>query len=234
VFVAALMQTFSPKSIAPYIVGRGIIGFAQGVRPLFANYCVLIRLIRLRLRSPFLLPPHTFLKQRRRRFGEQCSLSISCFIASEVLYGGNNRTDTGTYISSDLYRFYSFWCAFGTTRGPNSLGNWRWKAVTLLQIFCPLAIITAMIFVPESARWLVAHGKIDEARAVMQKIRAPEEVEDELINIEKAIAYEKQTMAKISYKYFFTDPSTRWRFFLAVVINFGQQTTGQGYVIVSH
>lgn len=35
-------------------------------------------------------------------------------------------------------------------------------------------------------------------------------------------------MSGVSYKLFFTDPSIRWRFFLACVINFGQQATGQG------
>lgn len=35
-------------------------------------------------------------------------------------------------------------------------------------------------------------------------------------------------MSGVSYKLFFTDPSMRWRFFLACVINFGQQATGQG------
>jgi hypothetical protein len=35
-------------------------------------------------------------------------------------------------------------------------------------------------------------------------------------------------MTGVSYKLFFTEPSIRWRFFLACVINFGQQATGQG------
>ena len=33
------MQTFSPRTIAPYIVGRGLLGFAQGVAvPAAATY----------------------------------------------------------------------------------------------------------------------------------------------------------------------------------------------------
>jgi hypothetical protein len=35
-------------------------------------------------------------------------------------------------------------------------------------------------------------------------------------------------MSGVSYALFFTEPSIRWRFFLACVINFGQQATGQG------
>jgi hypothetical protein len=39
-------------------------------------------------------------------------------------------------------------------------------------------------------------------------------------------------MSGVSYKQFFTDPSMRWRFFLACVINFGQQATGQGRLLL--
>jgi hypothetical protein len=89
-------------------------------------------------------------------------------------------------------------------------------------------IIVSMLFAPESPRWLVQHGHIDRARRVLQKTRLPDEVEEELLSFQEAVAYEAQNMSGVSYKYFFTDPSTRWRFFLAVVINFGQQLTGQG------
>lgn len=80
-----------------------------------------------------------------------------------------------------------------------------------------------------SPRWLVAHGHIDRARAVLQKTRDPDAYEEELAGIIEAINYEKIHMSGVSYKQFIFDPSTRWRFFLAVVINFGQQATGRFY-----
>lgn len=85
-----------------------------------------------------------------------------------------------------------------------------------------------MLFAPESPRWLVQHGHIDRAREVLQATRPAADVEEELLSFQEAVAYEREHMGGVSYKYFFTDPSTRWRFFIAVVINFGQQATGQG------
>ena len=76
-------------------------------------------------------------------------------------------------------------------------------------------------------RWLVAHDQIDQARAVLQSTRDPNAYEEELQGIIDAIEYEKVHMSGFSYKQFIFDPSTRWRFFLAVVINFGQQATGK-------
>ena len=97
-----------------------------------------------------------------------------------------------------------------------------------MQLVCPALIIGFMLFAPESPRWLVSHGHVDRARKVLQDTRPAEDVEEALLSMQEAVAYEAQTMGGVSYKYFFTDPSTRWRFFLAVVINFGQQVTGQG------
>lgn len=74
----------------------------------------------------------------------------------------------------------------------------------------------------------MAHGKVEQARKVLQATRDAEDVEEELKGIEEAITYEKTQLAGFSYKQFIVDPSTRWRLFLAVVINFGQQATGQG------
>ena len=75
-------------------------------------------------------------------------------------------------------------------------------------------------------RWLVAHDRVDRAREVLKEIRDPNTYEEELQGIIEAIEYEKKNMAGFSYKQFIVDPSMRWRLFLAVVINFGQQATG--------
>jgi hypothetical protein len=100
--------------------------------------------------------------------------------------------------------------------------------VTILQIVCPILILIAMALAPETPRWLVSKGRKDRARHVLTLVRPPEDVDEELTSIDDAITFERQTMTGISYKHFFTDPSTRRRFLIACVINFGQQATGQG------
>lgn len=112
VIVAAFMQTFSPPTIAPYIVGRGIIGFGQGVAlPAAATY-----------------------------ISEVAPTSIRGKVLSfyQVFYSVGS--------------FFCFWCAYGTSRAGPSIGNWRWKAVTIVQLLCPAMIIGSVIFCPESPR----------------------------------------------------------------------------------
>lgn len=124
--------------------------------------------------------------------------------------------------------FICFWTAFGTTKSHVVVGDWKWKLVTILQLICPVLILIGMALAPETPRWLVAKGKMEQARHVLRLTRPAEDVDNELLSIDEAITFEKQNMAGVSYKFFFTDPSTRWRFFIACVINFGQQATGQG------
>lgn len=48
-----------------------------------------------------------------------------------------------------------------------------------------------MFWCPESPRWLVERGKVDKARASLARVRAPNEVEQELEDILMAVQYEK-------------------------------------------
>ena len=51
------------------------------------------------------------------------------------------------------------------------------------------------LFMPESPRWLVSKGKADRARRVLQRIRATDDVEDELGGIIKSCEEDDTLMA---------------------------------------
>lgn len=61
----------------------------------------------------------------------------------------------------------SSWATFGTFNMTNS--TWSWRIPSILQGLFPLIQVTAIWFVPESPRWLISKGRIDEARAFMVK-----------------------------------------------------------------
>ncbi|MDG3004447.1 sugar porter family MFS transporter [Paludisphaera mucosa] len=63
--------------------------------------------------------------------------------------------------------------------------DWRWMLG--VQVF-PSALFFALAFlIPESPRWLVAKGRIDEARRVLTAIGADEAVEVELADIQESL-----------------------------------------------
>ncbi|CAL4117250.1 unnamed protein product, partial [Meganyctiphanes norvegica] len=65
--------------------------------------------------------------------------------------------------------------------------GWRWM-MGLAGV--PAAIqLAGFLYLPESPRWLVANGKINEARAVLEKVRNPSDnKEEELSSIVEAVA----------------------------------------------
>ncbi|KAI8068091.1 general substrate transporter [Gongronella butleri] len=114
---------------------------------------------------------------------------------------------------------------FGTSND-KSLGNWQWKIVTLLQALVPLVCCIGILFCPESPRWLVKKGKIDQARRALARVREDHEVEPELEEIQAALEWEAMNTTN-SIKDLWGERSIRRRMILCLIINFGQQITGQ-------
>lgn len=77
-------------------------------------------------------------------------------------------------------------------------------------------------------RYVKKGNNIEKARAALQKVRdTEEEVEQELLEIREAIEYEKEAISG-NYSALWKDKSLRKRMALALVLNAGQQVTGQG------
>lgn len=110
-----------------------------------------------------------------------------------------------------------------------TLGEWDWRMVVIFQILVPIIIIILLPFQPESPRWYIQkRGDVDAARASLRRIRDTEaEVEEEVTVIREALEYEKEAISS-NYTALFKDPSIRRRLFLAIILNMGQQLTGQG------
>lgn len=62
-------------------------------------------------------------------------------------------------------------------------GSGNWHAMFALMLIPSIALLLAMIFLPESPRWLLAKQKTNEAIAVLVKIRPLETVNNELMEI---------------------------------------------------
>ncbi|KAJ5727824.1 hypothetical protein N7493_005644 [Penicillium malachiteum] len=175
--------------------------------------------------------------------------NIACFIGGRVLIGigqGIALTAGPIYIGelapSEIrgkimtfwQMFYSvgsficFWIDYATTRAPQ-LGEWDWKLVIIFQLLFPILIICLLPTIPGSPRWYIQQqGDVEKARNALRRVRdTEEEVEDEILQIREALEYEKEAISS-GYSALWKDKSIRKRLLLALVMNAGQQLTGQG------
>ncbi|KAI8170291.1 Quinate permease [Colletotrichum sp. SAR 10_70] len=104
--------------------------------------------------------------------------------------------------------FIAYWINYACSLRREELGDWDWRMVVLFQILVPTIVCTLLWTIPESPR-------------------CQEEAEQELLTIREAIEYEKEAIST-NYTALFKDPSVRKRLFLTMILNVGQQLTGQG------
>lgn len=125
--------------------------------------------------------------------------------------------------------FIAYWINYATSENKAKLGEWDWKTVVIFQLLAPCMIVAFLPFLPESPRWYIQHGRReDDARASLRRVRATEEeVELELLQMREAIEFEAEAISS-SYSALWKDKSIRKRMGIALVLNAGQQITGQG------
>ncbi|KAB5578144.1 putative hexose transport-related protein [Coniochaeta sp. 2T2.1] len=151
----------------------------------------------------------------------------------------------------------SFWIDYGT----NYMGGTKipyqsdgaWLTPICLQLFPALVLFVGMIFMPFSPRWLVHHGREEEARKVLANLRglAPDHelLELEFLEIKAQSMFEKRTVAEhfphlreptnwnifklqfVAIKSLFQTKSMFKRVIVSTVTMFFQQWTGINAVL---
>ncbi len=100
-----------------------------------------------------------------------------------------------------------------------------WRYIIAVA-FCPAAFLWAgMVYLPESPRWLIAKGRMDEAMRVLQKIRRPELAEIEFHEIKKLVISEAN-IRQAQLKEFIEVPWIKRLLCIGVGIAIIQQITG--------
>lgn len=120
--------------------------------------------------------------------------------------------------------------------GSFAAGNAAWRIPLGLQCLPAIILIVGLFWLPESPRWLVQHGKYEEAHSVIRKLHEDtigidntEFYEKEFNQIKQQIDYEREVTIKSFWK-LFTVASNRKRLLLGILLQVFLQTTGVNVV----
>ena len=101
--------------------------------------------------------------------------------------------------------------------------SWRWMFGIGLIPACLLSI--GMTFLPESPRWLVKKNRLNDAHAILKKLRAKSDVTEEMTEIKNSLVMKQASFSEIF------SPWILPVLFLGATMGFIQQVTGINTII---
>lgn len=118
----------------------------------------------------------------------------------------------------------------GTYIGFGDHDSRQWRIALGLQCLPAVILAALILFFPESPRWLIDKGRVDEGLTTLARLHSQGNIDDpwvraEFEQIQERIAVEHEAAAK-SYSELFTDKSCFRRLFLAVALQASVQMTG--------
>ena len=124
--------------------------------------------------------------------------------------------------------------ATGVMVGTQTMNStWSWRLPLLLQVVPPAIVMTFVWVCPESPRWLVSRGRVDEARAVMIKYHSSDgKTTNPLIELQLREFQEMIEVRKMEpvwdYSPLFRTTNARWRVLALVLMCVNGQLAGNG------
>lgn len=131
------------------------------------------------------------------------------------------------------------WVTFGTLAALR-YDPWAWRIPCLVQAVFPLGLLVGVAtVVPESPRFLLSRGRMEEARDVLVHLAGQQEAEREIKEITDSLAatapsstnktapVSARSSSGFSYLSFLTTPADRWRLWILIFVALIVQWAGQ-------
>ena len=175
------------------------------------------------------------------------SRSLSMFIGGKVIIGlgstfvqlgapvlvtelthPKERAKVTTIYNTGIYLGYVIgaWVTFGCIKIST---DWQWKLPTILQVIPSVYQLALIWFCPESPRWLVAHGKEQQARNVLVKFHGDCDPASALVDVELEeikTAQAREAENNITWSAFLSSKANWKRIALCTCVATFSQTTG--------
>jgi SP family galactose:H+ symporter-like MFS transporter len=104
-------------------------------------------------------------------------------------------------------------------------GSANWRAMFISAVIPSILLLIALIFLPESPRWLASHGHFDGARKVLHRLESPDEVERNLNELRNVTETDRLTFWDL-FK-----PRFRKPLIVGIALAIFQQVTGVNTII---
>lgn len=155
----------------------------------------------------------------------QCAV----ILVTEIAYPSHRSLVTAIY----MCQYYagsllSAWVSFGMRLVQS---DWAWRVPVLVQIALPLIALPGTLIVPESPRWLIRCGRVDEARSILINYHAGGDEDSELVDFEmheisQSLALERKGQRESRWIDCVKTPGNRYRLFLSVSLGVFAQWNG--------
>ncbi|KAJ6573225.1 general substrate transporter [Mycena sp. CBHHK59/15] len=125
--------------------------------------------------------------------------------------------------------FSASWVTYGCSAGLKGSPA-EWRLPLGIQIVPALPLISFILLLPESPRWLAEKGRMDEAQATLARLHANGNKEDPFVISQvkdiQADIYKAQDIGESSWSELFRVPSNFRRLSLGYILQFSVQMTG--------
>ncbi|KAJ7650994.1 general substrate transporter [Roridomyces roridus] len=112
--------------------------------------------------------------------------------------------------------------------------TWAWRLPLILQIGPPIIVMTCVWFCPESPRWLISRGRVEEARQILIDYHSNDGQSNAIIELEMQEFQEQIAVKKEEpfwdYSALFKSRNRRWRMLCLSLMCWNGQLAGNGLI----
>ncbi|KAF2134182.1 MFS lactose permease-like protein [Dothidotthia symphoricarpi CBS 119687] len=126
------------------------------------------------------------------------------------------------------------WTTYGTNLNMGST-SWAWRIPTIAQCFLPTIIMCAIMFFPETPRWLISKDRREEAIAIMAKYHGDGDENSPIVQLQIREIFEDFAVTRNDnpwwdFKELFHTRAARYRLFMVICMAFFGQWSGNNVV----